>query len=130
MRHDLLAHDRAQSIVLSQHYPPAGEELSRLRGLSRLQQLQLRGCFRVSDVGLRSIGALSSLTSLDCQECWQVTTAGLAVLSGVRLRPFSWGAQHGLECGRREGLEMVATHDGVAAPLSCSRFGIIRLYYK
>ena len=63
----------------------AGEELSRLRSLSRLQQLQLRGCFRVTDAGLRSVGALVSLTSLDCQECWQTTAAGLAGLSGADL---------------------------------------------
>ena len=61
----------------------AGEELSRLRSLSRLQQLQLRGCFRVTDAGLRSVGELVTLTSLDCQECWQTTAAGLAGLSGA-----------------------------------------------
>ena len=71
----------------------AGEELSRLRSLSRLQQLQLRGCFRVTDAGLRSVGALVSLTSLDCQECWQTTAAGLAGLSGAgRITEAWWGA--------------------------------------
>ena len=52
--------------------------------MSRLQQLQLRGCFRVTDAGLRSIGALVSLTALDLQECWQTTAAGLAGLSRAR----------------------------------------------
>lgn len=65
----------------------AGEQLSRLRGLTRLQQLQLRGCFRVTDSGLRSVGALASLTSLDLQECWQTTAAGLAGLSGASWHP-------------------------------------------
>ncbi len=73
--------------------------MSRLHGLSGLQQLQLRGCFRVTDVGLRSVGTLSSLTLLDCQECWQVTTTGLAVLSGALLLALSWERSTRLNSG-------------------------------
>ena len=50
--------------------------------LSRLQELNLKGCYKVADAGMAALAHLRSLRALNLQECWQITAAGLAHLSG------------------------------------------------
>ncbi len=52
------------------------------RRLSQLQELNLKGCYKIEDGGLAGISLLTSLTSINMQECWQITAQGLAALSG------------------------------------------------
>ena len=54
--------------------------LSRCR---KLQELHLRGCYKVGDAGISAVGRLTSLTLLNLQECWQITAAGVSGLSGT-----------------------------------------------
>ena len=62
----------------------AGEEFDRLSGLRQLSRLCLRGCYALGDAGVGALGVLRlpALRALDLQECWQITVAGLAHLSG------------------------------------------------
>jgi len=61
---------------------PAGVMLGDLESCRKLQELHLRGCYKVGDPGLAALGRLASLTLLNLQECWQITAAGVAGLSG------------------------------------------------
>lgn len=53
------------------------------KGLSHLQELNLKGCYKIEDAGLQGLSLLTSLTSINMQECWQITADGLAALSGA-----------------------------------------------
>ena len=45
--------------------------------------MSLSSCARqVEDSGLAGLALMTGLTALNLQECWQITTAGLAALSG------------------------------------------------
>lgn len=68
----------------------AGAELRSLRRCKALQELHLKGCYRVGDAGLAALGALKSLTLLNLHECWQVTAGGLLSLSGPPLAFGAW----------------------------------------
>ena len=67
---------------INQHSSAAGEQLSVLSILSRLTQLNMKGCYRVADQGLCQLAALPCLHRLNLHGCWQITAAGLANLSG------------------------------------------------
>jgi hypothetical protein len=45
----------------------------------------MKGCYKIEDASLQGLSLLTSLTSLNMQECWQITADGLSALSG-------WGA--------------------------------------
>ncbi len=59
-----------------------GADVREWRRLSRLQELNLKGCYKIEDAGLAGLSLLTSLTSINMQECWQITAQGLAALSG------------------------------------------------
>ena len=42
----------------------------------------MKGCYRVGDLGLLQLAALTTLHRLNLHGCWQITAAGLAQLSG------------------------------------------------
>ena len=60
----------------------AGAHIREWKVLSRLQELNLKGCYKIEDAGLQGLSLLTSLTSLNMQECWQITQNGLAAISG------------------------------------------------
>jgi hypothetical protein len=60
-----------------------GADVREWKGLSLLQELNLKGCYKIEDAGLQGLSLLTSLTSINMQECWQITAQGLAALSGA-----------------------------------------------
>lgn len=65
----------------------AGARLRVLAGLSQLEEINLKGCYKVADSGCQALAHLTSLALLNLQECWQVTAAGLACLAGAHSPP-------------------------------------------
>lgn len=63
----------------------AGENIREWRSLRSLQELNLKGCYKIEDGGLQGLSLMTSLTSLNLQECWQITEGGLAAISGSTL---------------------------------------------
>lgn len=63
----------------------AGVDLRALKKCSKLEELHLKGCYRVGDAGLAALGHLHSLKLLNLHECWQITAAGLQGLSGANI---------------------------------------------
>ena len=61
----------------------AGARLRVLTGMSRLSEINLKGCYKVADMGMAALAYLTSLLVLNLQECWQITANGLARLSGA-----------------------------------------------
>ncbi len=61
----------------------AGENIREWRSLRSLQELNLKGCYKIEDAGLQGLSFMTSLTSLNLQECWQITAEGLAAISGT-----------------------------------------------
>lgn len=53
--------------------------------MKSLQELNLKGCYKIEDAGLQGLSFMTSLTSLNLQECWQITAEGLAAISGGSL---------------------------------------------
>ena len=62
--------------------PGAGANIREWRSLKSLQELNLKGCYKIEDTGLQGLSLMTSLTSLNLQECWQITAEGLASISG------------------------------------------------
>ena len=60
----------------------AGENIREWRSLRSLQELNLKGCYKIEDAGLQGLSLMTSLTSLNLQECWQITAEGLGAISG------------------------------------------------
>ena len=61
----------------------AGANLREWKSLKALQELNLKGCYKIEDAGLQGLSLMTSLTSLNLQECWQITAQGLAAISGA-----------------------------------------------
>ena len=61
----------------------AGANIREWRSLKSLQELNLKGCYKIEDAGLQGLSFMTSLTSLNLQECWQITAEGLAAISGI-----------------------------------------------
>ena len=61
----------------------AGANLREWKSLKALQELNLKGCYKIEDAGLQGLALMTSLTSLNLQECWQITAQGLAAISGA-----------------------------------------------
>eukprot|EP00803_Ostreobium_quekettii_P010600 evm.model.scf_1505.3 EVM.evm.TU.scf_1505.3 scf_1505:14095-15887(+) len=62
----------------------------RTEGLPRtLQELGLANCSRVTDAGVRHVGALTSLTALDLTRCKQVGDEGVGGLAALGLKDLS-----------------------------------------
>jgi hypothetical protein len=57
--------------------------LAHLAGLTALQVLSLRGCENMTDAGLAHLAGLTALQDLDLEWCKNVTDAGLAHLQGL-----------------------------------------------
>ena len=55
------------------------------RGLGRLAELNLKGCYKIEDAGLAGLALMTGLTAVNLQECWQITADGLTALAGARL---------------------------------------------
>lgn len=67
---------RLQSLLLDDH-------LAELAGLTRLEQLSLRGCTLISGLGLAQLGRLSALAMLNLSNCAGVTDECLAALAAA-----------------------------------------------
>lgn len=59
----------------------AGVELGALQGCKQLQELNLRGCYKLTNLSVAALQKLTALTLLNLHECWQITAAGMASLS-------------------------------------------------
>lgn len=60
-----------------------GANMREWRHLRHLQELNLKGCYKIEDAGLQGLSLLTGLTSINMQECWQITADGLSALSGI-----------------------------------------------
>lgn len=60
---------------------PTGTELRALQGCKQLQELNLRGCYKLTNLSVAALRSLTALTLLNLHECWQITAAGVASLS-------------------------------------------------
>ena len=54
-----------------------------LRGLTKLEKLDLSRCDQITDAGLVHLKGLTNLEKLDLSYCYQLTDAGLAHLKGL-----------------------------------------------
>ena len=59
----------------------AGTELGALQGCKQLQELNLRGCYKLTNRSVAALRGLTALTLLNLHECWQITAVGVASLS-------------------------------------------------
>lgn len=67
---------RLQSLLLDEH-------LAELAGLHRLEQLSLRGCSRISGLGIAQLGRLTSLACLNLSNCTGLRDECLAALAAA-----------------------------------------------
>ena len=69
--------------IAAQHHGRcfAGRELRALGACKQLQELHLKGCYKLTNLSVAALRHLTSLTLLNLHECWQITAAGVASLS-------------------------------------------------
>ena len=64
----------------------AGAELQALQQCKNLQELHLRGCYKLTNLSVAALRNLNAITLLNLHECWQITAAGVASLASKALQ--------------------------------------------
>lgn len=61
----------------------AGADFRDLHECKHLQELHLKGCYKLTNLSVAALRNLTALTLLNLHECWQITAAGVASLSSI-----------------------------------------------